>query len=71
MTPALSISVGFSVETGRGAAMSSSTYQLDGDTRLESETNGWMTDTRINRAGVAIHNGLFVDVRPEVVAKCR
>ena len=51
--------------------MSSSTYQLDGDTRLESETNGWMTDTWINRAGVAIHNGLFVDVRPEVVAECR
>lgn len=60
VTPALSISVSFSVESGKEAATSSSTYQLDRDTRLESETNGWMTDTRINGAGIATHNGLFV-----------
>ena len=60
MVPVLGISVSFIAEEKGQTAISSSTYQLDSEASLESKTNGWMTDTRINGAGIARHNGLFV-----------
>lgn len=60
LIPAMGINVSFSAEGGGNAATSSSNYQLDRETRLESETNGWITDTSITGSGIARHNGLFV-----------
>ncbi len=60
MMPVLGISVSFTVEENGNTAISSSTYQLDREASLRSETNGWRTDTAINGAGIARHNGLFV-----------
>lgn len=60
LTPAMSISVSFSAESGGDVATSSSNYQLDSGTRLESETNGMVTETSIVGSGIARHNGLFV-----------
>lgn len=60
LMPVLGISVNFVAEENGKTAVSSSAYQLDRETSLQTETNGWMTDTRINGAGIARHNGLII-----------